>query len=67
VAGQTSRAVATDTTEPLDANTIANLQVIALTARAHLDDFAYTLVATNLVGLCGSRQGNPAVGHDAQI
>jgi len=67
VAGQTRRAVATDATEPLDTNTIANFQVVALTARPHLDDLAYTLVATDLVGLCGSGQGDPAIGHDAQI
>lgn len=52
---QTRRTVATDTAKPLDANTVANLQVTVLTARTHLDDLAYTLVAANLVGLCGVR------------
>ena len=64
---QTWRAVATNTAEPLDANTVADFQVGALTARAHLDDFANALVATDLVGLCGVRQRGPAVGHDAQV
>jgi len=64
---QTRLAVTTDTAEPLDANTVAELQAIALAARTHLDDLAYTLVATDLVGLCGVRQGDPAVCHDAQI
>lgn len=64
---QTRRAVATNPTKPLDSNTVANLQVAVLTARTHLDDLAYTLVATDLVGLCGVRQSGPAVGHDAQV
>jgi hypothetical protein len=64
---QTRLAVATDTAEPLDTNTVAELQAVALAARAHLDDLAYTLVAADLVGLCGVRQGDPAVGHDAEI
>jgi hypothetical protein len=67
MAGKTRWAVATDTAEPLDANAVADFQVVALAARAHLDDLAYTLVATDLVGLCGVRQGNPAVGHNSQI
>ena len=67
MARQTRRAVATNTAEPLDANTVADFQVIVLAARAHLHDLAYALMATDLVGLCGSRQGGPAVGHDAQI
>jgi hypothetical protein len=64
---QTSRAVAADSTEPLDTNAVANLHIAALSARAHLDDLAYALVATDLVGLCGVRQRDPAVGHNAQI
>lgn len=52
---QTRRAIATDTAKPLNANTVANLQVAVLTARAQLDDLAYTLVAADLVGLCGVR------------
>lgn len=52
---QTRRAIATNTAKPLDANTIANLQITVLTARTHLDDLAYTLVAADLVGLCGVR------------
>jgi hypothetical protein len=67
VARKTRRAVATDTAKPLDANTVANFQVAALTAGTQLDDLAYTLVATDLVGLCGVRQGGPAVGHDTEI
>lgn len=64
---QTRLAVTTDTAEPLDADTVAELQAVALAARTHLDDFAHTLVTTDLVGLCRVRQGSPAVGHDAQI
>ena len=64
---QTRRAVATNPTKPLNTNTVANLQVIVLTARSHLDDLAYTLVAANLVGLRGVWQSSPTVGHNAQI
>jgi hypothetical protein len=64
---QTRLAVATDTAEPLDANTVTELQAVALTARTHLHDLAHTLVTADLVGLCRVRQGNPAVGHDAEI
>ena len=67
MARKTRRAVATNPTEPLDTNTVADFQVAALTAGTQLDDLAHTLVATNLVGLCRVRQGNPAVGHDAEI
>ena len=64
---QTRRAVATNAAEPFDAYAVTDLQVGALTASAHLDDLANTLVATDLVGLRGVRQRFPAVGHDAQI
>ena len=64
---ETRLAVTTDTAEPLDTNTIAELQAVALAARTHLDDLAHTLVTADLVGLCGVRQGNPAVGHDAEV
>ena len=62
---QTRLAVTTDTAEPLDADTVAELQAVALAARAHLDDLANTLMATDLVGLCGVRQRGPTVCHDA--
>ena len=62
---QTRRTVATDTAEPFDAYAVTNLQVGALTASAHLDDLANTLMATDLVGLCGVRQRGPTVCHDA--
>jgi hypothetical protein len=62
---QTWRAIATNATKPLDADTVADFQVGALTARAHLDDLANTLMATDLVGLCGVRQRGPTVCHDA--
>lgn len=55
MAGKTRWAVATDAAEPLDANAVADFQVVALAARAHLDDLAYTLVTTHLVGLGGLR------------
>lgn len=67
MSGQTRRAVATDAAQPLDANTVAKFQVGALTTRAHLHDLANTLMTTDLVGLCGVRQGGPAIGHDAEI
>ena len=62
---QTRRAVATNAAKPLDADTVADFQVGTLTTRAHLDDLADTLVATDLVGLRGVRQGGPTVCHDA--
>jgi hypothetical protein len=65
VARQASRAVTTDSTEPLDTNAVANFHIAALGARTHLDNLAYAFVATDLVGLCGVRQRDPAVGHDA--
>ena len=64
---QTRGTVATNPTQPLDTNTVADFQIAALTAGTHLDDLAYTLVAADLVGLCRMRQGGPAVGHDAEI
>jgi len=67
MARQTRGTVATNATQPLNANTVADVQVTALATRTHLDDLAYALVAADLVGLRGVRQRDPAVGHDAQI
>lgn len=67
MARQTRRAVATNTAQPLNTNTVADFQVAALTAGTQLDNLAYTLVAADLAGLCRVRQGGPAVGHDAEI
>lgn len=55
MARKTRRAVATNPTEPLDTNTVADFQVAALTAGTQLDDLAHTLVAADLAGLCRVR------------
>lgn len=67
MAGQTGRAVAADSAQPLDAYAVADLDTTVITAGTHLDDLADALVAADLTRLRGVRQGDPAVGHDAEI
>jgi hypothetical protein len=61
---QTRRTVATNPTQPLNTNAVADFHITALGTRAHLDNLAYTLVTADLAGLSGVRQLSPAVGHD---
>lgn len=65
MARETWRTVAADTTEPFDANAIADLDTAAFRSRAELDHLSDSFVATDLVWLCWVRQRDPAVGHDA--
>src|SRR5690242_17477092 len=56
-----------DPSHPLDTHTVTELNSRVLSARSHLHDLADALVAANLPGLRGERQGLPRVEHDAHI
>lgn len=64
---QTWRAVAADTTEPFDANTIADFDTTAFRSRAELDHLSDSFMTTDLIWLCGVRQRDPAIGHDTKV
>lgn len=57
----------TSTTNPLDPNAVANLDVAGFRAGAELDDGADALVPTDLALLCRRRQDGPGVCHDAEV
>lgn len=63
-AGRTGTA---DSTDPLDANSVAELDGTRFNAWTKLDDPADTFVASNLAGLSRQRKSLPAVGHDAEV
>lgn len=64
---KTRRTTATNSTNPLDTNAIADFDSAVLSSSSHLDNLANAFVAADLAGLRGVWQGHPAVGHDAEI